>query len=85
MLISYVKQKMKNRYHRGASSWKILENPGKPWKKTCHGKSWKNKNFGKSPGKGLKSHGKIFCLSQFRQLTQVSLQNGDDKFLLPLY
>ena len=42
MLISYVKQKMKNEYHRAASSWKILENPGRPWKK---------KHVIESPGK----------------------------------
>ena len=32
-------------------------------------------NFGKSPGKSLKSYGKIIGLCQFRQLMQVSLQN----------
>ena len=57
-------------------SWgkKLIEIPGK---KTCHGNSWKKTNFSKSPGKSLKSHGKIFCLSQFRQLMKSPFSTGE--------
>ena len=48
---------------------------GKSWGKKLVMESPEKTNFGKSPRKSLKSHGKIFCLSQFRQLMQVSLQN----------